>query len=214
MAFVASVAFVAFGFRCFRGFWLFATSPSLEECEVRGTATRCKTVLFSSRRFLWLLLVAFRFWWLLMTLAWLFVSSFTYGVNMPGCLPATTAPKSVYLSIYLSISICLFYLSFYLSVYSSISFFLSFCLSFFLSLWQLFCFLFLLLLFHLFALQRRNQTRASKQASKHELLTFGSGVLLGGALRPPSNSPEPPPAPRNLHFISDTRACHEINILR
>ena len=56
LASVASVAFVAFGFRCFRGFWLFATSPSLEECEVRGTATRCKTVLFSSRRFLsWLL---------------------------------------------------------------------------------------------------------------------------------------------------------------
>ena len=41
-------------------------------------------------------------------------------------------------------------------------------------------------------------------------LTFGSGVLLGGALRPPPT----PPAPRNLHFISDTRACHEINILR
>ena len=212
MAFVASVAFVAFGFRCFRGFWLFATSPSLEECEVRGTATRCKTVLFSSRRFLWLLLVAFRFWWLLMTLAWLFVSSFTYGVNMPGCLPATTAPKSVYLSIYLSISICLFYLSFYLSVYSSISFFLSVCLSFFLfgscSAFS-FCFCFSICL-----LCREETKQESKQASKHELLTFGSGVLLGGALRPPSNSPEPPPAPRNLHFISDTRACHEINILR
>ena len=39
-------------------------------------------------------------------------------------------------------------------------------------------------------------------------LTFGSGVLLGGAA--PS---QPPPAPRNLHFISDTRACHDINIL-
>ena len=69
-------------------------------------------------------------------------------------------------------------------------------------------FSFLLLLFLLFALQRRNQTR--KQASKHELLTFGSGVLLGGPLRPPPT----PPAPRNLHFIPDTRACHEINILR
>ena len=41
-------------------------------------------------------------------------------------------------------------------------------------------------------------------------LTFGSGVLLGGALRHPPT----PPAPRNLHFISDTCACHEINILR
>ena len=40
-------------------------------------------------------------------------------------------------------------------------------------------------------------------------LTFGSGVR-GGPLRPP----QPPPAPRSLHFISDTRACHEINILR
>ena len=40
---------------------------------------------------------------------------------------------------------------------------------------------------------------------EHELLTFGSGVLLGGRC---------PPGPRNLHFISDTRACHEINFLR
>ena len=31
----------------------------------------------------------------------------------------------------------------------------------------------------------------------------------GGAAPPPT-----PPAPRNLHFIPDTRACHEINILR
>ena len=56
----------------------------------------------------------------------------------------------------------------------------------------------------------RCRDETSKQASKHELLTFGSGVLLGGALRPPPT----PPAPRNLHFIPDTRACHEINILR
>ena len=84
----------------------------------------------------------------------------------------------------------------------SIPIYLSIFLSFF---WQLFSFLFLYLLFLLFSLQRRN-----KQASKHELLTFGSGVLLGGALRPPPT----PPAPRNLHFIPDTRACHEINILR
>ena len=37
---VAFVASVAFGFGGFRGFWLFATSPFLEECEVRGKATR------------------------------------------------------------------------------------------------------------------------------------------------------------------------------
>ena len=91
LASVASVAFVAFGFRCL---WLFATSPSLEECEVRGIAARCKTVLFSSRRFLWWLLafggfsllVAFEdfgFPWLFCLFVasagfcWLFVSSFT-----------------------------------------------------------------------------------------------------------------------------------------
>ena len=34
------------------------------------------------------------------------------------------------------------------------------------------------------------------------LTFFRSGVLLGGVLRPPQS----PPAPRNLHFISDTRA--------
>ena len=96
----------------------------------------------------------------------------------------------------------------HLSVYTYLFIYLSIFLSFF---WQLFSFLFLYLLFLLFSLQRRNQTRkqGSKQASKHELLTFGSGVLLGGALRPP-----PTPAPRNLHFIPDTRACHEINIFR
>ena len=44
--------------------------------------------------------------------------------------------------------------------------------------------------------------KPNKEASKHELLTFGSGVLLT------------PPVPRNLHFISDSRACHEINLLR
>ena len=90
-------------------------------------------------------------------------------------------------------SICL-YLSIYLSIF----------LSFF---WQLFSFLFLYLLFLLFSLQRRNQTR--KQASKHELLTFGSGVLLGGAPRPPPNPPRAtksalhprhPRLPRNQYF--------------
>ena len=33
----------------------------------------------------------------------------------------------------------------------------------------------------------------------------------GGGAAPP---PNPRPTPRHLHFISDTRACHEINILR
>ena len=89
-------------------------------------------------------------------------------------------------------SICL-YLSIYLSIF----------LSFF---WQLFSFLFLYLLFLLFSLQRRNQTR--KQASKHELLTFGSGVLLGGRCAPPNPPratkfalhPRHPRLPRNQYF--------------
>ena len=92
-------------------------------------------------------------------------------------------------------SICL-YLSIYLSIY----------LSFF---WQLFSLLFLYLLFLLFSLQRRNQTRkqASKQArAAHLWIWCAAG---GGAAPPPT-----PPAPRNLHFIPDTRACHENNILR
>ena len=96
------------------------------------------------------------------------------------------------LSIYLSIPIYLsIYLSFFLSFGSCSPF--SFCICF--SCW----------------FRCRDETKqGSKQASKHELLTFGSGVLLGGALRPPPT----PPAPRNLHFIPDTRACDEINILR
>ena len=105
------------------------------------------------------------------------------------------SPKSVYLSIYLSISI---YFSICLSVHLSLSIYFiligscspfSFC----------FCFSICLLC--------REET---KQASKRELLTFGFGALLGRGAAPP----QPPPAPRNLHFISDTRACHEINMLR
>ena len=104
---------------------------------------------------------------------------------MPGCLPATTAPKSVYLSIYLSISIDLsIYLSFYLCVYPSIYlfFFLSVSFSFFLSfslaavLLSLFAFAFPFVCFA--------EKKPNKEGSKHELLTFGSG---GGALRPPKN---------------------------
>ena len=86
----------------------------------------------------------------------------------------------------------------HLSVYTYLFIYLSF-------FWQLFSFLFLYLLFLLFSLQGRNQTR--KQASKHELLTFGSGVLLGGALRPPptpprheicTSSPTPAPATKSI----------------
>ena len=135
---------------------------------------------------LFLALVAFGFcgFWLLWLLA--FVASVAFGF-----CGFWLFGLSIYLSIPIYLSIYLLYLPFF---------------------WQLFSFLFLYLLFLLFSLQRRSQTRkqASKQASKHELLTFGSGVLLGWALRPPPT----PPAPRNLHFIPDTCACHEINILR
>ena len=101
---------------------------------------------------------------------------------MPGCLPATAAPKSVYLSIYLSISI---FLSICLSIHLSIfiSFFLFFFLSFSLAavlFYLSFCFCFSICL-----LCREETKQGSKQASKHELLTLGSSVLLGGALRPP-----------------------------
>ena len=88
-------------------------------------------------------------------------------------------------------------------LYLFIPIYLSIFLSFF---WQLFSFLFLYFLFLLFSLQRRNK-QASKQASKRELLTFGSGVLLGGALRPPqplprheicTSSPTPAPATKSI----------------
>ena len=39
--------------------------------------------------------------------------------------------------------------------------------------------------FSICLLCREETKQESKQASKHKLLTFGSGVLLGGALRPP-----------------------------
>ena len=139
---------------------------------------------------LWLLaFVAFGFcgFWLLWLLAFVaFVASVAFGFCGFWLFG---------LSIYLSIPI---YLSIYLSIF----------LSFF---WQLFSFLFLYLLFLLFSLQRRNQTR--KQASKQASTSCSPLDLVccwGGRCAPP----HPPPAPRNLHFIPDTRACHEINILR
>ena len=93
--------------------------------------------------------------------------------------------------------------------YPSICLYLSIYLSFFLSFGSCSPFSFCICFSGCF--RCRDETKqGSKQASKHELLTFGSGVLLGGALRPPPT----PPAPRNLHFIPDTRACHESNILR
>ena len=72
--------------------------------------------------------------------------------------------------------------------YPSICLYLSIYLSFFLLaavLLSLFVFAFPVV----FVAETKPNKEASKQASKHELLTFGSGVLLGGALRPP----QPPP---------------------
>ena len=102
----------------------------------------------------------------------------------------------LWLLAFVAFGFCGFCICLYLSIY--LSFFLSFgsCSPFSFCICFSCCF--------------RCRDETSKQASKHELLTFGSGVLLGGALRPPPT----PPAPRNLHFIPDTRACHEINILR
>ena len=106
------------------------------------------------------------------------------------------SPKSVYLSIYLSISI---YFSICLSVHLSLSIYfilIGSCSPF------SFCFCFSICL-----LCREETKQASKQTSKHELLTFGSGVLLGGALRPPqppprheicTSSPTPAPATKSI----------------
>ena len=105
----------------------------------------------------------------------------------------------LYLSVYYYLSVCLsVYRSIYLSIYLSIvlSFFLfrscstfSFC----------FCFSF-------YSLCKEETKQGSRQASKHELITFGSGVLLGGALRPPHPprheicTSSPPPAPATKSF--------------
>ena len=71
-------------------------------------------------------------------------------------------------------------------LYLSIPIYLSIYLSFFLSFGSCSPFSFCIC----FSCCFRCRDETSKQASKHELLTFGSGVLLGGALRPP---PQPPP---------------------
>ena len=113
-----------------------------------------------------------------------------------------------YPSIY--IYICL-YLSVY--IYLSISIYLSIYLSFFLSFF-LFgsCSPFSFCICFSCCLRCRDETKqgskqASKQASEHELLTFGSGVLLGGVLRPPqppprheicTSSPTPAPATKSI----------------
>ena len=228
VAFVASVIFGFGGFRGFCGFWLswlswlpwllwllwrlafvaFVASGCLllvhlwrnvkSEAQLPDVRRSCFHPNDSFGGF-WLL-VAFRFWWLLMTLAfgasagfcWLFVSSCTDMVLI--CLAVCQLRQLPNLSTYPSI--CL-YLSIFLSVCLSIylTVLLSFCLSFFLfwsfflSLWQLFSFLFLRLLFHLFALQRRNQTRkqqASKQARAAHLWIW---CAAGGGAAPPPNPP-------------------------
>ena len=93
---------------------------------------------------------------------------------------------------------CGFWL-FGLSIYLSIPIYLSdlsFLLSFF---WQVFPVV--------FVAETKPNKEASKQASKHELLTFGSGVLLEGALRPPPTRatksalhPQHPRLPRHQYF--------------
>ena len=100
-------------------------------------------------------------------------------------------------------SICL-----YLSVYIYLSIYLSFVLSFFLAavLLSLFAFAFPVVCVA--------ETKPNKQASKQASTSCSPLDLVcfwGGRCAPPQ---PPPPAPQNLHFIPDTRACHEINILR
>ena len=56
-----------------------------------------------------------------------------------------------------------------------------------------------------FAKQKEASKEGSKQASKRELLTFGSGVLLGGAPRNLRSK-----AHKVLHLSTQSCACHEI----
>ena len=93
-------------------------------------------------------------------------------------------------------SICL-----YLSVYIYLSFFLSFFLAAVL----------LSLFASAFPVVFVAETKPNKEASKHELLTFGSGVLMGGALRPPptpprheicTSSPTPAPATKSIFKVN------------
>ena len=135
--------------------------------------------------FSWLLASGFCGFWLLWLLAFVaFVASVAFGFCGFWLFG---------LSIYLSISICLIYLSFFL--FGSCSPF-SFCICFSC------CF------------RCRDETKqGSKQASKQASTSCSplDLVCAGGGAAPP---PPTPRAPRNLHFIPDTRACHEINILR
>ena len=178
LAFAASVAFGFRGFRGFCGFWLSWLSWLL--AFVLAFVASVAFVAFGFGDF----------------------RGF-YGFCRYICLPIIIH----YLSIYLSLSICL-YLSICLSVYRSIylsldlSIYVSFFLPFFLfrSCSPLcFCFSFC-------SLCREETKQGSRQASKHELLTFGSGVLLGGAA-PPQPPPRheictssPPPAPATKSF--------------
>ena len=248
LAFLAFVAFGFGGFRGFCGFWL-SWLPWLLSLLWRLAFVACGCLLLvhlwrnvkseaqlpdvrpscfhpdDSFGGFWLL-VAFRFWWLLRTLAfrgffafsWLRLASvgfsclhsliliwFKYAWLFASydssqiCLP-------IHLSVYIYLSISR-YLSFYLFVYPSIylyvvlSVFLYFCISFFLSfslaavIFSLFAFAFPFVCFA----EKKPNKEASKQAS-----TSCSPLDLVCCS----------PAPRNLHFISDTCACHEINILR
>ena len=95
-------------------------------------------------------------------------------------------------------SICL-----YLSVYIYLSIFLSFFLFGSCSPFS-FCICFSC------CFRCRDETKqGSKQGSKQARAAhLWIWCADGGGAAPPPN----PPAPRNLHFIPDTRACHEINI--
>ena len=90
--------------------------------------------------------------------------------------------------------------------YPSMSLYLSIYLSIYLSFFLLAAVLLSLFVFA-FPVVFVAETKPNKEASKHELLTFGSGVLLGGALRPPqppprheicTSSPTPAPATKSI----------------
>ena len=153
---------------------------------------------------------------------WLFVASVAFGFR------GFCGFCGFWLSWLLWLLSLLSFWPLHLSVYIYLSFFLSFCLSSFL--FRSFAFPFVC-----FAETKPNKEaskqasthartharkraseqaseraseRASKQASKQASSPLDLVCCWGRRCTPPS------PAPRNLHFIPDTRACHEISILR